>query len=143
MKRLLVSACLLGEPCRYDGKSKPNESVLSLREHFELIPACPEQLGGLSTPRTPCEICNNQVVTQKGEDRTQEYRLGAERALSLYKDTACSAAVLKKNSPSCGKGLIYDGSFSKTKVRGNGITAELFLNCGIPVYTEDETEGLI
>lgn len=143
MKKLLVSACLLGEPCRYDGQSKPCPKVISLQEHYELIPVCPEQLGGLPTPRTPCEICRGKVLSQKGEDRTKEYRLGAKKALALCQDQGCVAAVLKKNSPSCGKGLIYNGSFSKTLIPGNGITAEAFLQQGIPVYTEDQTEELV
>ena len=143
MKKLLVSACLLGVPCRYDGKSKPDGRVLRLQDGYELIPVCPEQLGGLPTPRTPCEIKNGAVQTQDGTDRSAEYHLGAKKALARYQDLGCTGAVLKKNSPSCGKGLIYDGSFQKTLVCGNGVTAQLLLDEGIPVYTEDETENLI
>lgn len=142
MDKLLVSACLLGTPCRYDGKSKADARVLALREKYELIPVCPEQLGGLPTPRTPSECQDNRVITQDGRDVTDNYRRGAEAALALCREHGCTAAVLKERSPSCGCGEIYDGTFSRALISGNGVTAELFLANGLRVYGESETDAL-
>ena len=142
-KAILVSACLLGTPCRYDGKSKADPRVLSLSEKFDLIPFCPEVSGGLSTPRLPCEICGGRVIRQDGEDLTASYCRGAELALAAYRQNACTAAILKSKSPSCGKGAVYDGTFSRKLINGNVICAALFMKNGIPVYTEEETEELI
>ncbi len=110
--KLLVSACLLGTPCRYDGKSKKNEAVCALAERFELIPVCPEVLGGLPTPRTPSERRGACVVRKDGRDVTAEYRRGAECALETARREGVLAAVLKERSPSCGSGEIYDGTFT-------------------------------
>lgn len=142
MDKLLVSACLLGTPCRYDGKSKADARVLALREKYELIPVCPEQLGGLPTPRTPSECRGGRVITQDGRDVTDNYRRGAEAALALCRGHGCAAAVLKERSPSCGRGKIYDGTFSRALISGNGVTAELFLANGLRVYGESETDAL-
>ena len=138
MKRILISACLLGEKCRYDGLSKPNEQIKRLSSKYELIPICPEVLGGLSTPRKPSEINGDRVIMVDGTDVTAEYRKGAERALEIAKGNGCDLAILKSRSPSCGKGLVYDGTYTKTLVAGNGITARLFMENGILVL--DETE---
>ena len=134
--KLLVSACLLGTPCRYDGKSKKNEAVCALAERFELIPVCPEQLGGLPTPRDPSERQGARVVMASGRDVTENYRRGAEAALALCVQNGCKAAVLKEKSPSCGCGLIYDGTFSRRLVPGDGVTAGLLKAHGIKVYGE-------
>lgn len=142
MDKLLVSACLLGTPCRYDGKSKADARVLALREKYELIPVCPEQLGGLPTPRTPSECRGGRVITQDGRDVTDNYRRGAEAALALCREHGCAAAVLKERSPSCGRGEIYDGTFSRALISGNGVTVELFLANGLRVYGESETDAL-
>ncbi len=137
--RLLVSACLLGEPCRYDGKSKPCEAVLKLREQHTLIPVCPEVLGGLPTPRIPSECqADGTVRNRAGEDVTAAYRKGAEAVLTLAREHGCSAAILKERSPACGKGKIYDGTFSKTLTDGNGVCAALLLQNGIRVMGESE-----
>ena len=142
MKRLLISRCLLGEPCRYDGKSKPlpAETLQALREQYELIPVCPEVLGGLPTPRTPSERQGGRVVMKTGADVTAEYRRGAGEALRLAQENHVCAALLKERSPSCGKGEIYDGTFTGTLTEGNGVTAELLMENGIPVYGESEIE---
>lgn len=142
MDKLLVSACLLGTPCRYDGKSKADARVLALREKYELIPVCPEQLGGLPTPRTPSERRGAHVFMQDGRDVTENYRCGAEAALALCRAQSCIAAVLKERSPSCGSSGIYDGTFSRTLIPGDGVTAELLRENGIPVYGESEIETL-
>lgn len=139
---ILVSACLLGCPCRYDGQSKPNDAVLALMEHHTLIPVCPEQLGGLSTPRPPAECKDGGVFTQAGMDVTVQYRRGAQEALRLAQLYGCTCAVLKERSPSCGKDQIYDGTFSHTLLSGDGVTASLFKAHGIAVYGESEVEIL-
>ena len=136
MDKLLVSACLLGTPCRYDGKAKKNEAVCALAERFELIPVCPEVLGGLPTPRTPSERRGKRVVMRDGRDVTAEYRRGAERALELARREGIAAAVLKERSPSCGSGEIYDGSFTGALTAGDGVTAELLKAESIAVYSE-------
>lgn len=140
---ILVSACLLGEACRYDGKSKPNERVISLSKEHNLIPVCPERDGGLSVPRDPCERIGGKVLTQKGKDCTKEYKKGAEIALDLCRKHNCKYAVLKLNSPSCGCRGIYDGTFTRTLIENKkGVAAELLENSGIIVLGEDETEKI-
>ena len=140
--RILVSACLLGLACRYDGASKPREEVLVLKERHELIPVCPEQLGGLPTPRVPAERQGERVVTREGGDVTAQYRKGAEEALQLCRLFDCDCAVLKERSPSCGCRGIYDGSFSGNLTEGQGVTAELLIRAGIPVYGESQAGDL-
>ena len=135
-ENILVSACLLGANCRFDGTSKPCDKVIKLNEKYNLIPVCPEVLGGLETPRTPCEIQNDRVISADGIDRTIEYTTGAQIALKIAKQNNCKSAILKSKSPSCGKGKIFDGTFSGTLTDGNGITAQLLSDYGIKVYNE-------
>jgi len=125
MERILVSACLLGVSCRYDGNGKADEDVLKLMDKYELIPVCPEIMGGLATPRDPAEIIDGRVITKGGSDVTAEYAKGAEETLKLAKLYGCKKAILKERSPSCGFKNIYDGTFSHTVINGNGITANL------------------
>ena len=141
--KILVSACLLGARCRYDGESKAHPEMAALSEQHILIPVCPEQLGGLPTPRPPAERKGERVVTQTGTDVTEQYRRGAEEALKLCKLLGCEAAVLKERSPSCGCGEIYDGTHSKALTAGDGVTAELLKMQGIPVYGESRIEELL
>ena len=140
--RILISACLLGVCCRYDGASKPHPLTAALAERHTLVPVCPEQLGGLPTPRPPAERRDGRVVTQSG-DVTEQYRRGAEETLKLCKPFGCEAAVLKERSPSCGHGQVYDGTFSGTLTAGDGVTAELLSAHGIPVYGESQIEELL
>lgn len=140
---ILVSACLLGTACRYDGKSVPCASLLEQLDGLRLIPVCPEQLGGLPTPRIPCERQGQRVVSKTGTDTTQQYQRGAQEALRLAKLFGCKAALLKERSPSCGCGQIYDGSFSKTLVGGDGVTAELLKQHGIAVFGESRICDLL
>ena len=140
---LLVSACLLGCPCRYDCKSKPHPAVLALMEEHTLIPVCPEQMGGLATPRPPAERKAGGVFKESGTVVTVQYRRGAEDALRLAKLYGCTHAILKERSPSCGSGEIYDGTFSGTLVAGDGVTAELLQSHGIPVYGESRIRELL
>ena len=139
--KILVSACLLGEPCRYDGKSKPCEAVLKLKERHELIPVCPEVMGGLPTPRTPSECQpDGRVKNYRGEDVTEAYRRGAEAVFAIARETGCNLAILKERSPACGKGRIYDGSFSKALTDGNGVCADLLIKKGIRVIGESRLD---
>ncbi|MBR2522848.1 MAG: DUF523 domain-containing protein [Clostridiales bacterium] len=140
MSVILVSACLLGIDCRYKGDSCPCQKVIDLGSDNQLIPVCPEQLGGLPTPRTPSERVGDKVIMKNGNDVTAEYNWGADAALQIAKLTGADTAILKANSPSCGKGTIYDGSFSGSKKEGNGVTCDLLINNGIRVFTEDETD---
>jgi uncharacterized protein YbbK (DUF523 family) len=134
----LCSACLLGINCRYDGKSKPNERVLELSKKEKLIPVCPEQLGGLPTPRIQSEIRNGKVFNLAGEDVTNSFKKGAEKTLKLAKKYNIKEAILKQRSPSCGCGKIYDGTFSKKVIEGWGITANLLRKNGIKVVSEED-----
>ena len=143
MEHLLISACLLGAQCRYDGQSKPVLEMVALSEQFDLVPVCPEQLGGLPTPRTPAERIEERVITQDERDVTAEYRRGAEQALHLARLCGCRIALLKERSPSCGSGTIYDGTFSGGLTAGDGVTAVLLRENGIAVYGESEIERLL
>ena len=142
MAVILVSSCLLGCACRYKGDDCKNERILALAKEHVLLGVCPEQRGGLETPRAPSEIVGDKVMSNAGRDVTAEYRKGAEAALYLAQLNRADFAILKAKSPSCGKGLIYDGTFSGSKVPGNGVTAALLLENGIPVYTEEELDCL-
>lgn len=140
MEKILVSACLLGAPCRYDGKSKPDARVLTLASRYELIPVCAEELGGLKTPRTPAEIVGERVINRDGIDVTAEYVLGASKVLEIARENGCKIAILKSKSPSCGHGEVYDGSFTRTLKAGNGICAEVLIKNGILVINEEEID---
>jgi len=139
-KTILVSACLLGEPTRYDGQSRPNSRVSLLLEKYELIPVCPEVMGGLPTPRTPSERVFERVLMRDGRDVTEEYERGAALALERAVEAGCTLAILKERSPSCGFGKIYDGSFSGKLTDGNGVAAELLSSHGIRVIGETSPE---
>ena len=140
--RILISACLLGCRCRYDGASKPLARAAELAERHTLVPVCPEQLGGLATPRPPAERQGDRVVTREGADVTAQYRRGAEEPLRLCRLFDCQAAVLKERSPSCGCGAVYDDTFTGTLTAGDGVTAELLRAAGIPVYGESRLDEL-
>lgn len=141
--KILVSACLLGENCKYNGGNNRNEDVLRLKEYFDIVPICPECFGGLPIPREPSEIVGDRVVSRLGEDVTEQFRNGAEQALYVAKDSNCCVAVLKERSPSCGCGEIYNGSFSGVTCKGNGITAQLLLDNEIQVFGESDINRVI
>lgn len=143
MENLLISACLLGIPCRYDGRSVKTVDVGALREKYNLIPVCPEIYGGLPTPRTPSERQGEKTVMKDGRDVTENYLLGAKAAYALCVELGCKKALLKEKSPSCGKGKIYDGSFSGILTDGNGVTAEYLASRGIEIYGESEIDKLL
>lgn len=140
---ILVSACLLGLCTRYDGQGKGHPGVLALANQHTLIPVCPEQLGGLPTPRPPAELQpNGRVINTLGQDVTGAFTKGAKMALDIAHLTGCKAAILKARSPSCGLGQVYDGSFSGTLKEGNGLFAALCLGSSLPVYTEEHLHQL-
>lgn len=136
MEKLLISACLTGEACKYNGgdNALPPEQLAALRARYELVPVCPEQLGGLPTPRVPSERRGERVVNREGADVTEAFRRGAEQALRIAEQTGCRRALLKSNSPSCGSGSIYDGSFSGRLTAGDGVAAEFLKHSGIEVF---------
>lgn len=142
MAKIIVSACLLGCDCRYKGDNCGKEEILALAKEHTLIPVCPEQFGGLSTPRNPSEIVGEKVISNQGKDVTYEYQKGAETALKIAEINHADAVIFKANSPSCGKGIIYDGTFTGNKRDGNGIAADLFLKNGYAVFTEEELRDL-
>lgn len=143
MMNILVSACLLGIDCKYNGKNNAISGLEELVSKHTLIPICPEQLGGLSTPRKPAEISGEKVINKDQVDVTKEYEKGAEEALKLAKLYKCKYAILKERSPSCGSGKVYDGTFSKTLVAGDGITTKLLKENGITVIGESDLDKLI
>lgn len=137
--RVLVSACLLGMPCRYDAKGKASQAVIDL--NYDWVPVCPEVAGGLGTPREPAEIVDGLVKTIDGKDVTREFILGAEEALRLVAKHHIETAILKARSPSCGSGEIYDGSFSSRLRPGDGVTAAILKQAGVTVLSEEEIDG--
>ena len=145
MENVLISACLLGFACKYCGGSNklPERQLAALRERFRLIPVCPETAGGLPTPGDPSERLGDRVVSNQDRDVTEQYRKGAETALWLARRYGCRAALLKEKSPSCGSGMIYDGSFTGKLIPGDGVAAEELKKEGLIVFGESDTELLI
>ena len=136
---ILVSKCLAGVPCRMDGQSKTVPEILELVKEGKAVAVCPEVLGGLPIPRDPSErLPDGRVVNAKGEDVSDAFRTGAEKALNLCRIYKCTKAVLKSKSPSCGYGIIHNGKFDGGLTEGNGVFAELLLSEGIQVMTENE-----
>ncbi|WP_027339629.1 DUF523 domain-containing protein [Halonatronum saccharophilum] len=142
----IVSACLAGVRCRYNGEGSNNGIVTKLVEEGRAISVCPEVLGGLEIPRMPCEIVNQEgeekVLTKEGDDFTDKFILGAQKTLEIAKVVGAKVAILKARSPSCGYGQVYNGNFSGKLVEGNGFTAQLLVDNGLKIYTEEELEGL-
>ena len=138
MAKILISACLLGYKTRYDGLSKPSKKIKEIFENDILIPICPEQMGGLSTPRPKAEIKGDKVINIDGKDVTSNYIKGAKMALEIAKLNDVDFCILKSKSPSCGKGLVYDGSFSNNLISGDGICTKLLKENGFKIYSEEE-----
>ena len=136
-EKLLISACLLGVNCKYSGGNNSHPLAERLKGRFELVPICPEQLGGLPTPRAPSERMGDRVVTRDGGDVTEQFRLGAARALEIARKNGVTRALLKERSPSCGRGEVYDGSFTGTLTPGWGVAARLLSDAGIEVIDEE------
>jgi len=140
---ILVSACLLGMHCRYNGEGQIMPNTKLLMKKYNLVPICPEIYGGLSTPREPSEIKNGRVLTKSGEDLTEYFERGAQEILMLAKLYNCKYAILKERSPSCGYKKIYDGTFSGNTINGDGILAALLAKNDIIIINEQETDGLL
>lgn len=143
----LVSACLAGVNCRYNGSNSVNETVHQLVKQGKAIPICPEQLAGLPTPRACCEIIidkngNEKVISKTGQDYTKEYIEGSQKTLEIAKIIGVEKAILQSRSPSCGYCSIYDGTFSGKFKKGHGFTAKLLTENGIKVYTENDLDKL-
>jgi uncharacterized protein YbbK (DUF523 family) len=143
----IVSACLAGEKCRYDGESNTIDIIVEMVKNGAAVALCPEVMGGLPTPRIPCEIKKNQdgsleIIDKDNNNHTAAFTRGARLALDAAVNAGITKAILKQRSPSCGCGLIYDGTFSGKLIEGNGITAELFIKSGIKVITDIEFENL-
>jgi len=136
--KIIVSACLAGIKCRFDGTSKPCQKVIELVKKGEAIPVCPEELGGLKTPREEAEQRNGKVFTKSGKDLTKEFETGANAMLKIAKENNCTKAILKSKSPSCGCGKVFDGTFGGKLAKGDGIAAKLLKDNKITVVTEDE-----
>lgn len=139
-KKTVVSACLAGVPCRYDGNCTEHPAVMELVRAGLALPVCPEQVGGLPTPRTPAEIVDDRVMTKDGQDVTEEYEKGARECLRLARLAGCTRAVLQPRSPSCGGGTIYDGTFSGTLIPGFGRFAALCRKNGLELINPDDLD---
>jgi len=135
---VVVSACLLGENCKWDGGNNRNERVVAFCAGKEVIPVCPEVAGGLPVPRAPSEIREGRVTAKDGADVDAAFRMGAQKSLALCEGKTIELAILKARSPSCGKDCVYDGSFSGALVHGDGVFAAMLKERGIPVFTETE-----
>ncbi|OCL25497.1 hypothetical protein U472_14230 [Orenia metallireducens] len=150
---IVVSSCLLGEDCRYNGNNNYDRRITELLEDKEIISICPEVFGGLSTPRPPAEIQGGdgedvlegiaRVIDKEGNDITKNFIEGARESLSLIKEYGCTLAILKAKSPSCGSKIIYDGSFTGNKRVGAGVTTALLKKEGIEVFNEEEIDRII
>ncbi len=134
----IVSACLAGIRCRWDGEAKPCQKVVELVKQGKAIPVCPEQLGGLTTPRSVAEKRGSKVFTKNGEDVTAQFEKGAEEALKVALLANCSEAIIKSKSPSCGCGKIYDGTFSGKLTSGDGVFTKILKKNNIKIYSEND-----
>ena len=145
MEKLLISACLAGENCKYSGGNNfiGETALASLGDKYELVSVCPEVMGGLSVPRCPCERIGARVMNERGEDVTAQFKAGAELTADICERQGVKKALLKEKSPSCGSGRIYDGTFSHTVIAGDGVTAQRLRALGIALYGESEIEKLL
>ena len=143
MEKILISACLVGENCKYNGGNNLNPKIEALLDKYDLIPFCPEVEGGLDIPRNPSEIKGKSVFMDNGRDVTENFLKGAKRALMLALYLKIKIVVLKERSPSCGTHQVHDGSFSNKLIDGMGITAKMLKENGIAVYSEDEIDKLL
>ena len=141
--KILVSACLLGENCKYSGGNNYNQAVCDFARGHQVVPVCPEVLGGLPTPRCPAEIVQGAVTNKEGINVDQEFRAGAAKALAIAKENGVELAILQSRSPSCGVNEIYDGTFSGTKIPGQGVFAKMLMDEGIRVLDAGELPKII
>ena len=139
----IVSACLCGINCKYNGRNNLNPAVLKLVKEGKAIPVCPEQLGGLPTPRIPSERKNGKVINKEGIDVTKNFQEGSNEVLKLCKELNIKTCILKSKSPSCGYGEIYDGNFNGTLTKGNGVLTDMLIDNGIEVISSDKIDDMI
>ena len=142
-EKLLISSCLLGNNCKYNGGNNYTPLAEELKKHYDLVPVCPECFGGLPVPHDPSERVGDKVLSKSGTDVTAAFQKGAERTLAVAEQHGARRAVLKERSPSCGCGAIYDGTFTGTVVPGNGVAAELLLAHGVTIYGESRIGELL
>ena len=143
METIIVSACLLGDKCRYDGKDNYNEKVKLLRENFNIVPICPETFGKLPTPRDPSEIRGDRIITNKGKDVTSNFNEGRDCVINIVKYLHIQKAILVDKSPSCGLTKIHNGLFNNKLVDGEGITTKALRKLGVECYSIDEIDKII
>jgi uncharacterized protein YbbK (DUF523 family) len=143
MIKILVSACLLGENCKWNGRNNAREQIIALQDKYELVPFCSEVMSGMPVPRIPCEIRDNKVYNQVELEVTKYFILGAKKALEVAKSNSCHYAILKDHSPSCGVNKIYDGTFSLKLIQGQGFTTRLLEKNNIKVYADSEVNRLL
>jgi len=141
-KKILISACLMGDNCKYNGGNNYHEKLVKWLSDKEVVKVCPELLGGLSTPRYPCEIKGDKVINKNGEDKTYYFTKGALETVKIALANQVRFAILKSNSPSCGNDMVYDGSFAHRLVPGEGITAHMLRINGIEVFNENDLDKL-
>ncbi len=139
--QIMVSACLLGQKCKYNGGDNFNEKAAAFISGHEVISVCPEVAGGLPVPRVPCEIVNGEVINRAGESRDAEFRRGAEKCLTLAKKHNIDMAILQSRSPSCGVKQIYDGTFSGRLIEGSGVFASLLMENDFRVIDVEDIEN--
>lgn len=139
--KILVSACLLGVSCRYDGGDNEIPQLAVIGQEAELVPFCPEIYGGLPTPREPSERSGERVVSKSGVDVSEQFTKGAREAARVAQMLGCEAAILKERSPSCGTHQVYDGTFSSVRIPGSGVTAERLRRDGMRLFSEEELEA--
>lgn len=140
--KVAVSSCLLGINCKYSGGNNYHDELNRWLKDHEITAVCPEVLGGLPVPRASCEIRNEKVKTKSGDDKTKEYRRGAENALAQVRENGCELVILQARSPSCGVCHIYDGTFSKKLIEGSGIFARMLREQGIPALDTENIESI-
>ena len=145
MQNVLISACLLGVDCKYNGSNNKldDEIIHSLKEKYNLIPVCPEIMGGMPTPRNPVEITDGKVFDNDGVEFTKEFEKGSEEVVKLAKLYDATIAILKENSPSCGSNYIYDGTFNHQKIKGMGIAAHKLSKENIKLFSEENVKILL
>lgn len=143
MEKILISACLVGDKTKYDGKSNYTPLIKELLEKYELVPFCPEVEGGLPTPRKPSERKGDKVINSNGKDVTKYFELGAEKAYNICMYLGITTVILKENSPSCGVNQIYDGTFTHKLIDGQGYTAQYLASKGIKVLSENDISSLL
>ena len=145
MQNVLISACLLGVDCKYNGSNNKldDEIINLLKEKYNLIPVCPEIMGGMPTPRNPIEIKDGKVFDNDGVEFTKEFEKGSEEVVKLAKLYDTTIAILKENSPSCGSNYIYDGTFNHQKIKGMGIAAHKLSKENIKLFSEENVKILL